>query len=150
MSASRAVTVLAFDFGLRRIGVAVGNTLTGTARPLTTLVARDGVPDWAQVSCICTDYLPALCLVGIPCNMNGSEGQLGPMARAFANELRERTGREVLLLDERLSSRAAEESLRAERASGVRTRQLRKGEVDQMAATLILMQWLRQPGTSHG
>ena len=150
MSASGAVTVLAFDFGLRRIGVAIGNTLTATARPLTTLDARDGVPDWTQIRRIFAEYLPALCLVGIPCNMNGTEGPLGPKARVFATELRERVGGEVKLLDERLSSRAAEETLRIERASGIRTRRLHKGDVDQMAAMLILMQWLRQPGTGHG
>lgn len=150
MSASGSVTVLAFDFGLRRIGVAIGNTLTTTARPLTTLAARNGVPDWTQISRIFGEYLPALCLVGIPYNIDGSEGPLGPRSRAFATELRERVGGEVQLVDERLSSRAAEESLRIERASGVRTRRLHKGDVDQMAATLILMQWLRRPGTGHG
>jgi putative Holliday junction resolvase len=150
MSAGPARTILAFDFGLRRIGVAVGNTLTGTARPLTTLLANDGVPEWQQIARICAEYAPALCLVGVPCNMDGSTSPLTPRARAFAAELGKRVRSEVLLLDERLSSHAAEEALRDARATGSRARRLRRGDVDQVAAALLLMQWLRQPSASPG
>ena len=76
MSPGAARTVLAFDFGLRRIGVAVGNTLTETARPLATLIAIEGNPDWQQIGRIRAEYPPDLCLVGVPCNTDGSEGVL--------------------------------------------------------------------------
>ncbi len=150
MSPGAARTVLAFDFGLRRIGVAVGNTLTGTARPLETLIASAGEPDWQQIERICAAYPPALCLVGVPCHIDGSESTLAGCARAFATELRSRARCEVVMVDETLSSRAADEVLRSERAAGSRTRRVRRGDVDQMAAALLLMQWLRQPAARHG
>ena len=106
MNADPARTVLAFDYGLRRIGVAVGNTLTGTARPLTTVTANNGNPDWRQVDRLCSEYAPALCVVGIPCNMDGTAGPLTARVRAFAANLGKRTRAEVLLLDERLSGAA--------------------------------------------
>lgn len=150
MTRDAARTVLAFDFGLRRIGVAVGNTLTATARPVETLVASAGVPDWQRIDRICAEYLPALCLVGVPLNTDGSESALAGRARAFAGELGSRARCEVILVDETLSSRAADEVLRGERAAGSRTRRIRRGDVDQMAAALLLMQWLRQPVARHG
>jgi putative Holliday junction resolvase len=150
MSPGAARTVLAFDFGLRRIGVAVGNTLTETARPLATLIAIAGNPDWQQIGRIRAEYPPDLCLVGVPCNTDGSEGVLAPRARVFATELGRRVGCEVIMVDESLSSHAADEVLRGERAAGSRVRRVRRGDVDQMAATLLLLQWLRQPTARLG
>jgi putative holliday junction resolvase len=142
-------TALAFDFGLRRIGVAVGNTLTMSARPLTTLVARDGDPDWAEIDRLVRDYAPQICVVGIPYNMDGSETTLAPRARGFAARLHDRAAVEIALVDERLSSRAADDVLREERAGGSRRRRVRSGDVDRMAAAILLMQWLRGTGTDR-
>jgi putative holliday junction resolvase len=136
-------TALAFDFGLRRIGVAIGNTLTMSARPLTTLAARDGDPDWAEIDRLVRDYAPQICIVGIPYNMDGSEATLAPRAREFAARLRDRAAAAIALVDERLSSRAADDVLREERAGGSRPRRVRSGDVDRMAAAILLMQWLR-------
>ncbi|KKK61015.1 hypothetical protein LCGC14_3018540, partial [marine sediment metagenome] len=66
-------TLLAFDFGTRQIGVAVGQTLSGSANPLTVLKARDGIPDWTQIASLLEEWKPDRLLVGLPLNMDGSE-----------------------------------------------------------------------------
>jgi putative holliday junction resolvase len=101
--------VLAFDFGLRHIGVAVGQRITATASPVTTLKARDGKPDWAALNGLLAEWVPNRLLVGLPLNMNGSEGDMAVRAREFAAALANRTGLPVSLVDERLTSRAARE-----------------------------------------
>ncbi len=147
MQAPAARTVLSFDYGLRRIGVAVGNTLSGTAAALATIDARDGEPDWRAVARCVADWQPAAIVVGVPYNMAGSNALLTAAALQFADRLAERFGIEVHRVDERLSSREAEDQLRERRRSGAKTRRVRRGEVDQEAARLLLLQWLRaQPG----
>jgi len=146
--APAARTVLSFDYGLRRIGLAVGNTLTGTAEALATLDAQDGTPDWKAISRRIADWRPAALVVGVPYNMAGQDGAaLTTAALRFAEELGDRYGIEVHRVDERLSSREAEDDLRERRRSGAKTRRVRRGDVDREAARLLLLQWLRaQPG----
>lgn len=143
MSAPAPRTVLAFDYGLRRIGVAVGNTLTGTAEALVTLTARNGEPDWPAVSRCVADWRPGVLVVGVPYNGSGGSARVAAAAQDFAERLGERFGLEVHRVDERLSSRAAESDLRERRQSGARTRRVRRGDVDREAARLLLLQWLR-------
>lgn len=135
-------TALAFDFGLRRIGVAVGNTLTSTARPLTTLAARAGTPDWDAVARCIGEWNPGVLVVGAPCNMDGTPGPLTAGARAFAAELSARFGVRTELADERLSSREAGQALKAKRQSGELGRRVRRADVDREAACVLLRQWL--------
>ncbi|MBA3564770.1 MAG: Holliday junction resolvase RuvX [Gammaproteobacteria bacterium] len=135
-------TVLAFDFGLRRIGVAVGHRSTGTGSPLGVVhVTRKG-PDWDAVERLLRDWQPDLLLVGVPGLPDGGEGSFAPHARRFAVELRERFGVAVETADETLTSRAARELLCDERRSGRRTRRVGRGDVDPVAALLILRGWL--------
>jgi len=135
-------TVLGFDFGLRRIGVAVGNTLTGTAEPLVTLPARDGIPDWTVLGSCVREWQPGMLVVGVPYNMDGSPGELTGRSLDFAAELGRRFDLAVVQVDERLSSREAEEALRLRRRSGAMTRRLRREDVDKEAACVLLRQWL--------
>ena len=148
--APAARTVLSFDYGLRRIGVAVGNTLTGTAEALATLDAQDGRPDWNAIDRCIADWRPAALVVGVPYNMVGQDGAaLTTAALRFAEDLGGRYGIEVHRVDEILSSREAEDDLRERRRSGAKTRRVRRGDVDREAARLLLLQWLRaQPGPS--
>ncbi len=147
MHAPAARTVLSFDYGLRRIGVAVGNTLTGTAEALATVAARDGVPDWPAVDRLVADWRPAAIVAGVPYNMAGTDTALATAALQFADLLGGRYGIEVHRVDERLTSREAEDGLRERRRSGAKTRRVRHGDVDREAARLLLLQWLRaQPG----
>ncbi len=135
-------TVLAFDFGARRIGVAVGNTLTATAEPLTTLPAGAAGPDWDALGRCFASWRPAVAVVGIPYNMDGTRGRLAAAAEAFAVELGARFGCEVALVDEQLSSREAEAALRGRRRSGALGRRVRREDVDSEAARVLLRQWL--------
>ena len=134
---------MAFDFGLRQIGVATGNRLLGTTSALPILRARDGAPRWEEVQQLLDEWQPALLLVGDPLNMDGSESELGAMARRFARRLHGRFGLPVEMADERLSSHEAK-SLGREQGHGG---DYRKEPLDSYAAELILRSWLAEnPG----
>jgi len=135
-------TVLAFDYGLRRIGVAVGNVLTSTAEPLDTVRAERGMPDWEAIAAHVNAWQPGVAVVGVPCNMDGSPGELTRPAEDFAAGLAARFGLEVVTVDERLSSREAEDALRQRRRAGTHARRIRREDVDMEAARVLLRQWL--------
>src|SRR5690606_3072283 len=131
-----AETVLAFDYGTSFIGVAVGQSVTGTATPLAALKANDGVPDWAQIERLIAEWRPQRLLVGLPLNMDGSESEMSARAARFARRLHGRFNLPVETWDERLSSfEARGELLRRGR------RDLRVGGVDSLSARLILESW---------
>jgi len=127
-----AATLLCFDYGEKRIGVAVGQTLTGTATPLATLPAREGAPDWARVAALVAEWSPDALVVGLPLNMDGTEQALTGRARRFANRLRGRHALPLHFADERLSTREARG-----REGGVP----REGR-DAVAAQVILEGWM--------
>jgi len=99
--------LLAFDFGLRHIGVAAGQTVTATASPVTTLRAAGGKPRWPEVLELIEAWKPVRLLVGLPLNMDGTESDMSGQARTFAAALERRTGTPTELVDERLSTREA-------------------------------------------
>lgn len=136
------LTALAFDFGLKRIGIAVGDTLTCTAAPRTTLAVPAGGPDWAAIARHVLEIRPDLLVVGTPYNADGSPSELTAHARRFAAELERRFGLPVASVDERWSSLEAGRSLAAQRLSGARRRRVRRGDVDSAAAAVILERWL--------
>ncbi|AJC67772.1 MULTISPECIES: Holliday junction resolvase RuvX [Dickeya] len=136
-------TLLAFDFGTRSIGVAIGQEITGTARPLTSLKAQDGIPDWQKVEKLLNEWQPALIIVGLPLNMDGTEQPLTARARKFAQRLHGRFGVTVELHDERLSTVEARADL-FERGG---FRALDKGSVDAASAVIILESWFEQQFT---
>ncbi|MBF2761443.1 MAG: Holliday junction resolvase RuvX [Ectothiorhodospiraceae bacterium AqS1] len=134
-----AGTLIAFDFGERRIGVAVGQSITGTASPLCTLVRRsDSEPNWREIEALVRTWKPKAAIVGLPLNMDGSEQRLGALARRFAEALHERTGLAVHLCDERLTTREAWERL-------IEGRSRRHGP-DPLAAQIILESWFAAAG----
>ena len=133
-------TVIAIDFGLRNIGVAVGNTLSLTSRPLTILQARDGVPDWDALSSIFSEWRPDRILVGNPLNMDDSESDMGRQVARFARRIEGRYGLTVTLVDERLSSREA----KANALSTGHRGDFASTPVDDDAAAVILSTWLHQ------
>jgi putative Holliday junction resolvase len=133
--------VVAFDFGLRRIGVATANLQTRTASPLTT-VRVDREPPWRDLDRIIDDWRPAQLVVGVP--EGGSATEIARRARAFAAALAERYGLPVATVDETLSSAAAESELAEKRRSGYLRRRVGKGGVDRVAACLIAEQWMNE------
>jgi putative Holliday junction resolvase len=102
--------VLAFDFGLKHIGVAVGQAVTRTASPLTTIAAREGTPDWSEVERLILEWQPSVLVVGLPLNMDDSESEMSLKARGFAERMGRRFGVPTELVDERLTSFAARET----------------------------------------
>ncbi len=136
--------LLAFDFGTRRIGVAVGQTLTGSATAVGALPCKHGAPDWAAVDTCIAQWAPARLLVGLPYNMDGSDTTTTAACREFGTQLAERSRLPVEYVDERLTSNAAYDELRDERRSGARARRIRPEDIDANAARLILTTWMTQ------
>lgn len=139
-------TVLAFDFGLKRIGIAAGDTLTATAAPRPAAAVTPGGPDWISIEREVRAWHPGLLVVGAPYNVDGSPGALTEAARRFAAELGNRFGLPVTMVDERWSSLEAAATLKARRASGVRRRRVRREDIDSAAAAVILERWLAGEG----
>jgi putative holliday junction resolvase len=100
----RPTTLLAFDFGLTRIGVATGQSVTRTATPLATVRARRGEPDWRAIDALVRDWRPDLLLVGLPLNMDSTESEMSVRANAFGVALKARYAIDVEMVDERLTS----------------------------------------------
>ncbi len=141
--------ILAFDYGTRRLGVASGDTLTCTARPLITLDCNgDGAP-WPGIDRLIHEYRPARLIVGLPCNMDGTPTALTETVRTFATHLLSRYGLPVALVDERLSSREAEAQLREARAQGLKRRRLTHADVDMTAAKVLLERWFENPSAAE-
>ncbi len=143
-SSTAPLVILAFDYGTRRIGIASGDTLTGTARTLTTLECQNALP-WAAIDRLVGEFQPALLVVGLPYNMDGTPTLLTEASRAFAADLLVRYRKDVALVDERLSSREAEAQLRAARASGLKRRRIVHADVDMVAARILLERWFDNP-----
>ncbi len=138
--------LVAFDFGLTRIGMATGDSLTGTAAPRPAVSARQGEPDWDSIGREMRAFNPGRVVVGAPYNADGTAGALLPRARRFAGEIKRRFALPVSLVDERFSSLEASEALKSRRARGER-RRLRREDIDSAAAAVILERWLSgEPG----
>ncbi|MCC5014222.1 MULTISPECIES: Holliday junction resolvase RuvX [Legionella] len=130
---------LGFDFGYKRIGVAVGQQITCSARPLTTLDAKLGIPNWDAVQKIIAEWRPQALIVGLPTCIDDSEQYTTAAARSFARQLRKRFLLPVHLVDERLSTVEARAQLFAEGGY----RKIKQSQVDSVAACVILEQWLQ-------
>lgn len=132
-----ALTVLTFDYGLKTIGMAVGQTLTGTASPLDGLKANDGVPNWDQLKKVIDEWQPDLCLVGLPLNMDGSRSAMCDRAEKFARRLHGRFGAKVETMDERLTTFEAKGEIIEQKGS----RQFKENNIDSLSARLIFESW---------
>ncbi|HYX74161.1 MAG TPA: Holliday junction resolvase RuvX [Steroidobacteraceae bacterium] len=143
---TRAHTVLAFDFGLKRIGIACGDTVTRQAAPRPAAAMLRGAPDWPAIARQVRELAPAVLVVGAPYNADGSGGTLLAAARRFAAELERRFALPVQLIDERFSSLEANEVLKKRRASGERRRRLKHEDIDSAAAAVILGRWFQGGG----
>ena len=136
--------ILAFDFGQRRIGVACGDTVSRTAAPLEAVPAGPKGPRWEAIDALLREWQPALGVVGLPYNVDGSDSAMTAAARGFAAELERRSKLSVVLVDERYSSREAEARLKAARAAGLRRRRVAKADVDAASACVILERWFSE------
>lgn len=133
-------TVIGFDFGLRHIGVAVGETVTGTARPLSSLKACGGQPVWQEIQVLMTHWHPTAFMVGIPLSLHGEEQKITQAARQFAEALSQRYGLPVYKIDERFTTLEAKSHLFERKGA----RALSKRNIDAWSAKIITESGLSQ------
>jgi putative Holliday junction resolvase len=134
-------TLLAFDFGTKRIGVAVGNSITGTAQALTTLHGEKNEQRFAAIGKLVEEWQPVALVVGLPCNDDGSPHEMTRLCLRFANRLKGRFDLPTLLVDERYTSAAASAQLNEAGIRGIRQKPL----LDQVAAQHILQAYFDEP-----
>lgn len=132
--------LIGFDFGMKRIGVAIGQTVTQSARPLDTIQAKEGEPNWQAIDNLTKKWMPDAMVVGIPLNMDGTDQRMSQHARQFAQALRNRYLLPVHEMDERLTTKDAREQLFNQ--GGYKA--LQGGQVDRVAAQLILQNWFAE------
>ncbi|MFO7604141.1 MAG: Holliday junction resolvase RuvX [Gammaproteobacteria bacterium] len=142
------VTLLGFDFGSKRIGVATGQTITGSVSALTTLNSVNGQPDWQTIGKLITEWQPDLLIVGLPLNMDGTDTRITPTVRRFGNQLKGRYNLPVEMVDERLTSVEARSRLHAD--TSLRHKRFDREQVDQIAAQVIVQSWLTQLQQDRG
>ena len=123
--------IMGFDFGMKRIGVAVGQKVTQTASGLTVVQACDGIPRWEYLDKIVLDWQPEKFIVGLPLNMDGSKSEMSQKAHKFSRRMSSRYNIQSEMFDERLTSFEAREHEE-------------KTHIDAIAARLILESWLRE------
>lgn len=131
-------TLIGFDFGLRRIGVAIGQTITQTASPEAIVKSQDGKPDWEHITQLFEKWQPVAIVVGLPMRLDGREQPLTQPARKFGQRLSGRYGRPVFFIEEQLSS------IEAEQRQANRSKRAKEKPIDDHAAQIILENWLQQ------
>ena len=134
-------TLLAFDFGIKRIGVAVGNSIAHTTQPLITLHGEQNEQRFAAIAALIKEWQPAALVVGLPCNDDGTPHEMTRLCRRFANRLKGRFNLPTILVDERYTSASASSQLTEMGVRGIR----QKSVIDQVAAQHILQAYFNEP-----
>jgi len=142
MPEGRDRVALGFDFGLKRIGIASGDTVTATAAPCATVRSGAAGPDWATIDQLLQRFAPDVLVVGTPRHADGSLSSLAEAADHFAAQLAERCRLPIVRIDEFASSIEATDALRRSRSAGLRRRRVRHADIDAAAAAIILGRWL--------
>ena len=134
-------TLLAFDFGMKRIGIAVGNSIAHTARPLTTLHDEQNESRFTAIASLIKEWQPAALVVGLPCNDDGTPHEMTRLCRRFANRLKGRFDLPTILVDERYTSVSASAQLTEMGVRGIKQKPI----IDQVAAQHILQAYFNEP-----
>lgn len=140
LSNKNITTVLGFDYGNKRIGVATGQTITQSATPYKTLTQVNGNPDWNAINTAIQQWKPQALVVGMPYHTDGSENKMTATVRHFCYELEKRFKLPVNEVNEALSSQQAEEALKKK----VKINKQNKHQIDRIAAAIIVQRWLDQ------
>ena len=133
---------IAFDYGLKKTGVAIGQSITKTASPLASLSMDNGEPDWSEVDIIFEDFKPSCAVFGMPEECINSNKTLIDNIKAFSSGIAQRYGISIKFVNEHLTSKIAKDQLKEQRQEGILQRQLKKGQIDSMAASIILQEWM--------
>jgi putative holliday junction resolvase len=136
---SSAHTLLGFDFGTKRIGIAVGQTITQQATPLASVTVKNNVPNWAQILELIHEWQPNALVVGIPLNMDGSQQDMSQRAQHFAKTLQNKTQLRVHEADERLTTTTAKQTIFEQHGA----KGLEKADIDSQAAQTILTSFMQ-------
>ena len=134
---SKPITVLAFDYGTRRIGLAVGNSITGRGEPLSPIGADQDDARFMQIAARITEWAPDQLVVGLPCHPDGAEHAMTAKARRFGNQLHGRFGLPVAWVDERYTSAVLENDPEFQKSQASK----QDGGLDSASARLILEQY---------
>ena len=137
---NQITSVVGFDYGKKRIGIATGQTITHSATPCTTINQIDGNPDWPAIEAEIKQWKPQALIVGMPYHTDGSENKMTAACRQFCYELKKRFKLPVIVTSETLSSVEAEEILK----QSIKINKQNKHEIDRMAAAIIVQRWLNQ------
>ena len=138
-------TLMAFDFGTKRMGLAMGQRLTQTANGIGCINAKDGKPDWDALDKLVEEWKPDAFVVGLPINMDGTDSDMSRRANKFSNRLHGRYGKASFTIDERLTTFEAKEVAKAQGHKG----HYKSDPVDALAAQFILESWLEQHPLSN-
>ena len=133
---------IAFDYGLKKTGVAIGQSITKTASPLTSLSMNKGEPDWSEIDSIIENFKPSCAVFGMPEECINSNKTLIDNIKAFSSGIAQRYGISIKFVNEHLTSKIAKDQLKEQRQEGILQRQLKKGQIDSMAASIILQEWM--------
>jgi len=137
-------TFIAFDFGMTKMGVAIGQNITNTASPLDPMNMKNGTPDWDLLEQLIKEYRPTKIILGKPKVINESSEALMKKIKAFKRSLERDLNQNVEWTPEHLTSKDAKEKLKVRRQEGILSRKIMKGQIDSMAATIFLQDWMNQ------
>ena len=137
-------TYIAFDFGMKKMGIAIGQNITNTASPMDSVVMKNGNPDWNALKQLIEEYTPTTIILGKPDVKNKSSEALMKKIEAFKKILETDLNQDVEWALEHLTTEDAKEKLKLQRQEGILSRRIMKGQVDSMAAAIFLQDWMNQ------
>ena len=135
---------IAFDYGLKKTGVAIAQSITKTASPLLSLKMINGEPDWEDIDSIFENFKPNCAIFGTPIKQINESNSLNERINSFSSKIEKRYQISIGFINEHLTSKIAKDKLKEQRQEGILLRQIKKGQIDSMAATIILQEWMNR------
>ncbi len=135
---------IAFDYGLKKTGVAIAQSITKTASPLLALKMNNGEPDWENIDSIFENFKPNCAIFGMPEKQINESNSLTKKINSFSSKIEKRYQISIGFINEHLTSKIAKDKLKEQRQEGILLRQIKKGQIDSMAATIILQEWMNR------
>lgn len=135
---------IAFDYGLKKTGVAIAQSITKTASPLLSLKMHNGEPDWEDIDSIFENFKPNCAIFGMPTKPINAANSLAKRINNFSSKIEKRYEISIRFINEHLTSKIAKDKLKEQRQEGILLRQIKKGQIDSMAATIILQEWMNR------
>ena len=138
-----SIVLIGFDFGTKKIGVAIAQTITKTATPMPAIKMINGQPRWNELDAIISDYKPNKAIIGLPDSKNQQTIKLIEKIKISSSALEKKYTIPTILINEGFSTQMAKQELKEKRNSGILKNRIKKGQADSTAAKIILEQWLQ-------